>query len=86
MNNALAIKLSFDDANMWVHLVDGRILGVPLNFYPRLNNATAEQRLAYIFSGDGAGLHWDDLDEDISVEHLLKGYRDSTVKRTALKR
>jgi hypothetical protein len=81
MNNARAVKLSFDEQNMWVHLVDGRTLGVPLNFYPRLNNATPKQRAEYIFSGNGQGLHWDALNEDISVEHLLLGHKDSTVNR-----
>jgi hypothetical protein len=81
MNNALAIRLSFDEENMWVHLVDGRTLGIPLSFFPRLQNATVEQRARYIFSGNGQGLHWDDLNEDISVEHLLMGYRDTTVKK-----
>jgi hypothetical protein len=82
MNNALAARLSFDDQMMWVHLVDGRALGVPLSFFPRLQNATAEQRLQYIFSGNGKGLHWDMLDEDISVEHLLMGHRDPTNVRS----
>ncbi|MRX08119.1 DUF2442 domain-containing protein [Pseudoduganella sp. FT25W] len=81
MNNALAIRLSFDEENMWVHLVDGRTLGIPLSFFPRLQNATVEQRARYIFSGNGQGLHWDDLNEDISVEHLLMGYRDTTVTK-----
>ncbi|WP_373990239.1 DUF2442 domain-containing protein [Duganella sp. BuS-21] len=82
MNNAFASKLSFDDDYMWVHLIDGRRLGVPLNFFPRLQNATPEQRLHYIFSGNGQGLHWDELNEDISVEHLLMGHADTTNKRT----
>lgn len=82
MNNALASRLSFDDQTMWVHLVDGRTLGVPLSFFPRLQNATADQRAQYIFSGNGGGLHWDALDEDISVEHLLMGHRDTTNVRS----
>lgn len=81
MNNAFATRLSFDDTTMSVHLVDGRTLGVPLSFFPRLQNATPEQRNQYIFSGNGRGLHWDDLNEDISVEHLLMGNRDTTRER-----
>nr|WP_229259282.1 DUF2442 domain-containing protein [Duganella aceris] len=46
-----------------------------------MNNATQEQRAEYIFSGNGKGLHWDALNEDISVEHLLLGHKDSTVNR-----
>ena len=80
MNNARALSLTFDDKNMWVNLSDGRTLGIPLSFFPRILNATPEQRAKYVFSDDGAGLHWDDLNEDISVEHLLMGNRDSTVK------
>ena len=78
---ARADKLSFDDEKMWVHLVDGRVLGIPLSFYPRLHEASVAQRAAYSLSGDGQGLHWEALDEDISVEHLLMGHRDSTARR-----
>ncbi len=72
----LAIKLRFDDDTMWVDLADGRQLGVPLAYFPRLSNATRQQRNRYIISGGGTGLHWDELDEDISVENLLLGIRD----------
>ena len=71
-----AIKLRFDEDTMWVVLADGRQLGVPLAYFPRLNNATAQQRRKFTISGGGAGLHWDDLDEDISVESLLLGIGD----------
>jgi hypothetical protein len=74
----LAGKLSFDENNMWVELTDGRCLGVPLAYFPRLLNATQTQREAYVISGGGAGLHWDDLDEDISVKSLLLGIGDRT--------
>lgn len=77
--SSLAKTLSFDDSMMWVDLSDGRKLGVPLAFFPRLFNATPEQRLNYIISGGGSGLHWDDLDEDISVEYLLLGIGDRTL-------
>ena len=63
---------------MWVSLADGRQLGVPLAFFPRLLRATPEQRVAYVISGGGAGLHWDALDEDISVSGLLAGKGDMT--------
>jgi hypothetical protein len=85
MSAARADKLSFDDEKMWVHLADGRVLGVPLGFYPRLHEASPAQRAAYLLSGDGQGIHWEALDEDISVEHLLMGHRDSTVRRPAPK-
>lgn len=77
--SSLAKALTFDDSMMWVDLSDGRKLGVPLAFFPRLFNASPEQRLNYIISGGGSGLHWDDLDEDISVEYLLMGIGDRTL-------
>lgn len=66
-----AHKISFDDANMWLSLSDGRILGVPLVWFPRLLNATPEQREAVEISP--FGLHWPALDEDISIPALLAG-------------
>jgi hypothetical protein len=75
---ALAKRLRFDDDSMWVDLSDGRQLGVPLAYFPRLLNATPAQREQYVISGGGTGLHWDDLDEDISVEGLLQGISDRT--------
>ena len=79
---ALAKRLRFDDDSMWVDLSDGRQLGVPLAYFPRLLNATPAQREQYVISGGGTGLHWDDLDEDISVDGPLQGIPDRT-RRTA---
>ena len=82
--HASATDVSFDDAMMWVDLSDGRCLGVPLAFFPRLLHATLEQCNRFEFSGSGTGIHWDDLDEDISVEGLLMGISDRTrIKRQA---
>lgn len=66
----------FDDDNMWVALSDGRTLGVPLAWFPRLLRATPAQRGACRLSR--RGLHWEALDEDISVAGLLAGYGDQT--------
>jgi hypothetical protein len=77
---ALAKQLRFDKETMWIGLTDGRQLGVPLAYFPRLLRATPKQREKYIISGGGAGLHWDDLDEDISVAGLLMGIGDRTRK------
>ncbi len=66
----------FDDNTMWVELSDGRILGVPLAWFPRLLHATLEQRQQVSLSP--MGIHWDGLDEDISVAGLLVGKGDST--------
>ena len=71
-----AINVHFDEDTMWVDLADGRQLGVPLAYFPRLRQATSEQRQKFIISGGGIGLHWDDLDEDISVDALLFGIGD----------
>lgn len=78
---ALATAVRFDADNMWVMMSDGRQLGVPLAYFPRLAKASAAQRKKYIVSGGGVGLHWDELDEDISVPGLLAGRVDRTVQR-----
>ena len=54
-----------------VVLADGREISVPLAWFPRLHNATAEQRKNWRLIGGGIGIHWEDVDEDISVESLL---------------
>ena len=74
----LAKKVEFDSNMMWVELSDGRKLGVPLAYFPRLLNASMEQRQLYEISGGGTGLHWDEIDEDINVEYLLMGIGDRT--------
>jgi hypothetical protein len=63
---------------MWVELLDGRILGVPFAWFPRLLNATLEQREAVEIGR--FGLHWEDIDEDISIDELLAGKGDYTRK------
>ena len=76
--SSLAKQVSFDDSMMWVDLADGRRLGVPLAYFPRLLHANPGQRNDYQMSGKGTGLHWEELDEDISVEGLLLGIGDRT--------
>lgn len=56
-----------------VQLSDGRTLSVPLAWFPRLLNSNAKERKAWRFIGKGHGIHWEDIDEDISVENLLAG-------------
>ena len=73
-SEARAQKVWFDENNMWLLFSDGRQLSVPLAYFPRLLNATEKQRENFEISGGGIGLHWDELDEDISVPHLLIGY------------
>jgi hypothetical protein len=76
--DAKATNISFDSSNMWVELADGRKLGVPLAYFPRLLHATARQRKNFTISGGGIGLHWKDIDEDISVRGLVMGIGDRT--------
>jgi hypothetical protein len=78
---ALATSVSFDADNMWVKLTNGRQLGVPLAYFPRLAKATVTQRKKYLISGGGTGIHWDEIDEDISVPALLAGNVDHTVQK-----
>jgi hypothetical protein len=81
MDEIIATKVSFDSSSMWVELADGRKLGVPLAYFPRLLHATARQRKNYVISGGGTGLHWDNIDEDISVRSLVMGIGDRTKPR-----
>ena len=67
-------KVTFDEDTMWVGLSDGRTLGVPLAWFPRLLRASASDRGAVTLSP--MGLHWDGLDEDISVAGLIAGRGD----------
>ncbi len=75
---ANATKIWFDNENMWVALTDGRQLSIPLIYFPRLLNATPEQRNNYELSGGGTGIHWEEIDEDISVPGLILGNKDLT--------
>jgi hypothetical protein len=70
---ALAKSLEFDEDSMRVLFTDGRSLSVPLQWFPVLWRATAEQRLRYEIGGGGVSLHWPDLDEDLSVAGLMGG-------------
>lgn len=74
-----ASKVWFDENSMWLDLTDGRTLSVPLAWYPSLMKATPEQRQQVRLSR--LGLHWEDLDEDISVQGLLEGKRDQTTMK-----
>lgn len=63
----------FTEETISVDLMDGRIITVPLVWYPRLLNATPEQRLNWEICGGGYGIHWRDIDEDLSTEGMLRG-------------
>ncbi len=68
-----AMQVSITEDSLVVDLVDGRTLSVPLAWYPRLLHGTPEERANWRLIGRGEGIHWPDLDEDLSVEGLLAG-------------
>ncbi len=70
---ALAKSVDFDQTMMRVAFTDGRILCVPLAWFPVLRDASPEQRAHYEIGGGGVGLHWPDLDEDLSIAGLMAG-------------
>lgn len=70
---ALAKSLEFDEGTMLVIFTDGRVLSVPLQWFPVLHHASQEQRERYEIAGGGISLHWPDLDEDLSVAGLMAG-------------
>lgn len=66
-----ACNITFSNSKMTVFLEDGRELSVPLEWFPRLRKATIEQLNKWRFIGNGEGVHWEEIDEDISIENLL---------------
>jgi hypothetical protein len=68
-----ATDVHVTDQDLTVALTDGRTISVPLAWYPRLTHGTAKERNRWELIGDGEGIHWPDLDEDISVAGLLLG-------------
>ena len=68
----LAIDVSFNDKQLVVHLEDGRIICVPMWWYPRLYNASDAERADWRFIGRGMGIHWPQIDEDLSVRGMLR--------------
>jgi hypothetical protein len=80
MNSSVRAKsVRFDEDSFWIELSDGRTLGIPLAWFPRLLQASAAQREGVSLST--RGLHWEELDEDISIEGLLAGRSDETRSR-----
>ncbi len=68
-----AVTVEISDEILTVSLDDGRVVSVPISWYPRLSNALPEHRAVWEFIGRGHGIHWPELDEDISVENVLVG-------------
>jgi len=75
ITEARAQGVSVTDDTLVVELVDGRTISVPLAWYPRLAHGRPSERVHWRFIGDGEGIHWPDLDEDISIAGLLAGRR-----------
>lgn len=82
---ARAVDVKVTDDELTVQLEDGRRLAVPLVWYPRLLHGSKRERAQWRFIGRGVGIHWPSLDEDISVEGLLAGWR-SGESQESLKR
>ena len=74
-HECLAQKVIFTEDSFVVYLTDGRNISVPIIWYPRLLNGNKQERENYELIGDGEGIHWPDIDEDISVEGILAGRR-----------
>lgn len=66
-------RARIEDESLIVDLMDGRAISAPLAWFPRLLDATDAQRANWEIAGGGFGLHWPDVDEDISTEGLLRG-------------
>ena len=77
-----AMHVAVEEARLVVDLMDGRTIAVPLAWYPRLANATPEQRGHWELAGGGYGIHWPDIDEDLSTEGLLRGARAPQAPQT----
>ena len=78
--DAMAVEVTED--SLTAELSDGRIISVPLAWYPRLVHATPEERNHWELIGSGEGIHWPDLDEDISVDMLLTGQKSGESHRS----
>ena len=74
-HECLAQKVVFAEDSFVVYLNDGRTISVPIIWFPRLLNGNKRERENYELIGDGEGIHWPDIDEDISVEGILAGRR-----------
>jgi hypothetical protein len=78
-----AERVEFLDDTLVVHLTDGRSISVPLEWFPRLRDASVEDRAGWRLIGRGIGIHWDRLDEDISVRGLLMPEQTLSTRESA---
>jgi len=77
-----ALDVSITDDTLTVDLADGRSISVPIDWYPRLLHAAPEERANWYIVGEGDGVHWPDLDEDIQAEALVSGRRSQESARS----
>jgi DNA mismatch repair protein MutH len=77
-----ALSVTVNDEELIVALADGRRIGVPILWFPRLASASQAQRERWELLGDGVGLHWPDVDEDISIAALLRGRSSAETRIT----
>src|SRR5712692_7265145 len=82
LREAMAQSIRLTDDALTVDLVDGRTVTVPLAWFPRLAHGTTDERANWRLIGGGEGMHWPDLDEDISVESLLAGRRSGETQES----
>jgi hypothetical protein len=82
VREALATRVTASDEALIADLADGRTIVVPLAWFPRLAHGTPAQRANWRLIGGGVGIHWPDLDEDISVGSLLLGQRSSETQES----
>jgi hypothetical protein len=85
VREALASRVEVSEDTLSVELADGRTIAAPLAWYPRLVHATAEERNSWRLIGNGRGIHWPAIDEDISVANLLTG-QPSAESQSSFKR
>src|SRR5258708_10228585 len=83
--DVLATYVVVGDDSLTVTLSDGRQLVLPLDWYPRLSHGTPAERNNWRLVGDGVGIHWPDLDEDLSVEGFLAGWKSRETPRSIKK-
>ena len=83
MENARAKKIWFDEDNMWILLIDGRQLSIPKSFFPKFSQVSEDELNNFELSGNGIGIHWDSLDEDLYVPNLLIEFPSQNYKKFA---
>jgi hypothetical protein len=85
VREALATSVTVSDDAVIVDLADGRTIVVPLAWFPRLARASPAERVNWRLIGQGSGIHWPDLDEDISAESLLSGRRSAETQESLVR-